>query len=85
MDDDRQLQVFPDRLLMRRIDTEKHLHRFYRMTVQRDLFNGASLIREWGQIGSPGRVRVEYHPDEGQALNALAEIASEKTKRGYQR
>jgi predicted DNA-binding WGR domain protein len=41
------------------------------MTVQRDLFGGASLIREWGRVGSPGKVRIEHHPDEGHALNAL--------------
>jgi predicted DNA-binding WGR domain protein len=83
MDDDRQLQVFPDRLLMHRIDAEKRMHRFYLMTVQRDLFGGASLTREWGRIGSPGRIRIDYHPDEGQAVNALADIASQKSKRGY--
>jgi predicted DNA-binding WGR domain protein len=82
-DDPKQLQVFPDRLLMQRVDPEKNMHRFYLMTVQRDLFGGASLTREWGRIGSSGQVRVDYHPDEGQAVDALAGLATDKTKRGY--
>lgn len=82
-DDPKQLQVFPDRLLMQRVDPEKNMHRFYLMTVQRDLFGGASLTREWGRIGSSGQVRVDYHPDEGQAVDALADLATDKTKRGY--
>lgn len=78
-----QREVFPDRLLMHRVDPAKKMHRFYLMTVQRDLFGGASLTREWGRIGSSGQVRVERHPDEGQAVNALADIAAKKQKRGY--
>ncbi len=79
----RQLEVFPDRLLMYRVDPAKKMHRFYLMTVQRDLFGGASLTREWGRIGSSGKVCVDYHPDEGQAVDALASLATQKIKRGY--
>jgi predicted DNA-binding WGR domain protein len=82
-EDPRQLEVFPDRVLMRRVDPVKRMHRYYLMTVQRDLFGGASLTREWGRIGSPGQVRVDYHPDEGQAVDALSDLARQKCKRGY--
>lgn len=82
-DDPKQLQVFPDRLLMHRVDPAKKMHRFYLMTVQRDLFGGASLTREWGRIGSSGQIRVDYHADEGQAVDALADLAAQKQKRGY--
>jgi predicted DNA-binding WGR domain protein len=79
-----QLEVFPDRLHLRREEPSKNLRRFYLMTVQRDLFGGATLIREWGRIGSPGKLQIEHHPDEGRAVNALAEIMAAKRKRGYQ-
>jgi len=82
-EDRKQLQVFPDRTLMKRVDPAKKMHRFYLMTVQRDLFGGASLTREWGRIGSSGQVRTDYHADEGQAVDALADLAKQKTKRGY--
>ena len=82
-EDHTQFEVFPDRLHLRRVDPAKNMRRFYLMTVQRDLFGGASLIREWGRLGSPGKVRVDHHPDEGHAVNALADLMAAKRKRGY--
>ena len=38
---------FPDQIRLRREDASQNMRRFYRMVVQRDLFGGASLIREW--------------------------------------
>jgi predicted DNA-binding WGR domain protein len=78
-----QLDVFPDRLHLRREEPSQNLRRFYLMTVQRDLFGGATLIREWGRIGSPGKLRLEHHQDEGRAVDALAKIMIAKHKRGY--
>jgi len=78
-----QLDVFPDQIRLRRVDPAKNMNRYYRMVVHRDLFGGASLIREWRRLGSPGQVQVEHHPDEGQAVDALADIVTAKRKRGY--
>ena len=63
-----QREVFPDRMRLRRENPAKNVQRFYMMTVQRDLFGGASLIREWGCLGSAGQVRVDHHPDGGQQM-----------------
>jgi predicted DNA-binding WGR domain protein len=79
----RQLEVFPDKMHLRRVDPMKNMNRFYALTVQRDLFGGASLIREWGRMGSPGRVVIEHHRDEGHAVNALIDQVSVKRRRGY--
>ncbi|RUS63660.1 WGR domain-containing protein [Pseudorhodobacter sp. E13] len=81
--DDPQFDIFPDRLHLRRVDPAKNMRRFYLMTVQRDLFGGASLVREWGRVGSSGQLRIDHHSDEGQAVDALADIANQKHKRGY--
>ncbi|MGC1497915.1 MAG: WGR domain-containing protein [Sulfitobacter sp.] len=78
-----QLEVFPDRLKLCRVDPDKNMNRYYFMTVQRDLFGGASLIKEWGRIGSGGKVHVSRHADEGQAVDMLADLVQRKTKRGY--
>ena len=78
-----QLEVFPDRMYLRRTDATKKMNRFYFMSVQRDLFGGANLIREWGRVGSSGKVKVTFHADEGQAVNRLAQFARSKQKRGY--
>ncbi|WP_372922891.1 WGR domain-containing protein [Roseovarius sp.] len=69
-----QLDVFPDQTRLRREEPEKNVRRFYMMVVQRDLFGGASLVREWGRLSSPGRVQIDHHPDEGQAIDALANL-----------
>ena len=33
-----------------------------------------ALLREWGRIGSPGRVRLDLHADEGAALAAARRL-----------
>lgn len=79
-----QLDLFPDQLLLRRVDPKKNMKRFYLMTVQHDLFGGVSLLREWGRIGSPGQVALDHFVDEGQAVDALSEFTRAKRNRGYQ-
>lgn len=78
-----QLEVFPTDVTLRRVEPARSMRRFYRLVVHRDLFGGAGLVREWGRIGSPGRVRIESHPDEGRAVTALVELATAKRRRGY--
>jgi len=80
-----QLEVFPTDLQMRRIDPVYNMRRFYRMSIQPDLFGGASLVREWGRIGARGQMMVENHPDEGEAITALIQLAAVKKRRGYTR
>jgi len=84
LDGSTQLEVFPTCLHLRRIDPACNMRRFYRMTVQRDLFGGASLIRAWGRIGSRGQELIERHEDEGLAISALMQLAQAKRKRGYE-
>ena len=76
-----QLDVFPTDVQMRRIDPARNMRRFYRLSVQRDLFGRASLVREWGRIGFRGQMMVETHPDEGKAITALMKLAAVKKRR----
>jgi len=78
-----QYDVFPERLHLRRTDLPRNMNRFYEIVVQRDLFGAAVLSCEWGRIGSPGRVRQRVFVDEGQAVNALLDVARVKKGRGY--
>jgi len=78
-----QLDVFPTDVQMRRIDPARNMRRYYRLSVQRDLFGRASLVREWGRIGFRGQMMVETHPDEGKAITALMKLAGAKKRRGY--
>lgn len=49
-----QLDVFPTTVEFKRVEPAQNMRRFYRITIQRDLFGGASLVRERGRIGSCG-------------------------------
>ena len=78
-----QLPLFPDRAYLLKIVPEANQKRFYAMTAIPTLFGEWAVMREWGRIGSPGTVRMDFHDDEGQAVTALAEIAQKKVRRGY--
>ena len=78
-----QLPLFPDHAYLRKVVPEANQRRIYAMTAIPTLFGEWALMREWGRIGSPGTVRTDLHPDEGQAVSALADIARKKTRRGY--
>lgn len=80
-----QLEIFPRTLDLRRIDVARNMRRYYRLSVQRDLFGRACLIREWGRIGARGQSLIEHHEDEGKAITALMRLAAQKQRRGYQR
>lgn len=78
-----QLDLFPTTAQLYRVDPERNMHRFYRMALQPTLFGGCTLVREWGRIGSGGRVRHDGFPSEGQAIDALIALARQKQRRGY--
>ena len=64
-----QREVFPTCLHLQRVDPARNVRRFYRMTVQRDLFGCSSLVRVWGRIGTRGREMVNTYADEGRAIS----------------
>jgi predicted DNA-binding WGR domain protein len=39
-------------LVLRRVDAETNVHRFYALMIERDLFGRTVLVRHWGRIGS---------------------------------
>ena len=78
-----QLDVFPTRLHLRRVDPARNMRRYYRMEILSDLFGDVSLVREWGRIGSRGQMLIEIHVDEGQAINSLMKLARTKQRKGY--
>ena len=71
-------------LVLRRVDPETNVHRFYALMIERDLFGHVVLVRRWGRIGTRGRERMDPHPDEMAAAEALASLAAAKRRRGYQ-
>ncbi|MDW9615401.1 WGR domain-containing protein [Sinorhizobium meliloti] len=45
-------------LYVQRIDATKNMARYYTMSIEPNLFGGASLVRRWGRIGTRGKERV---------------------------
>lgn len=68
---------------LRRIDPARNMARFYVLSIQPTLFGGASLIRNWGRIGTHGRAMVETFDEGADAREAFARIERRKRRRGY--
>lgn len=58
--------------------------RFYQLVLQEDLIDGWTLVREWGQQGSPGRVKKDHFSSRDDAQHALLQVRDAQVKRGYQ-
>jgi predicted DNA-binding WGR domain protein len=71
-------------LVLRRVDPETNVHRFYALMIERDLFGHVVLVRRWGRIGTRGRERMDPYSDEAAAAEALAKLAAVKRRPGYQ-
>jgi predicted DNA-binding WGR domain protein len=65
------------------IDPEQKAWRFYAASVQPTLLGTFALVREWGRVGSPGRVQTQDYPREEEAEAALVKLRQAKERRGY--
>ena len=70
-------------LVLERVDRERHMQRYYVLSIAQTLFGDTSLVREWGRIGRNGQSRSETHPDGILAREALETWLRRKQKRGY--
>ena len=57
--------------------------RFYQLVLQEDLINGWTLVREWGNQGSAGRVKKDHFPTRDAAQTALLKVRDTQVKRGF--
>ena len=67
-----------------RIDADRNMARFYAMTLQPTLFGDWALVREWGRIGSAGRIVSGRFASEQDAARALTEHLKAKLSKGYE-
>ena len=78
-----QLSLFPNQVRLTQDVPIANRHRYYLMRTLPTLFGDWALLREWGRIGSPGRVRRDSHRTESDAVIALTKLANQKHRRGY--
>lgn len=70
-------------IILYRIDASKRMHRFYRLDVQLDLFGQWCVMREWGRIGSTGRMRSAPYASPQEAQAVLEKHRRAKERRVY--
>ncbi len=70
-------------LVLRRIDSDQGVARFYSLLIERDLFGTIRLVSNWGRIGTHGRELAEVFATEIEAGEALEALARAKRRRGY--
>lgn len=68
---------------LRRIDSAQNMRRFYTLAIQPTLFGGASVIRNWGRIGTNGQSMMETFDSGKDALSASTRLERSKRRRGY--
>jgi predicted DNA-binding WGR domain protein len=70
-------------ILLKRVDPDRNMARYYVISIAATLFCENTLIREWGRIGLFGQSRHEYFDQLADAREALETWLSRKTRRGY--
>lgn len=70
-------------LHLHRIDPDRNMRRFYALAIQPTLFGGASVVRNWGRIGTAGQSMMQTFDAIGEADGALSRLARSKRRRGY--
>ena len=62
---------------LHRIDPARNMARFYRMSSTPSLFGDICLVREWGRIGRPGRIRIDLYWNSLDRMHKRRERAEE--------
>lgn len=57
--------------------------RYYQLLILEDMLEGWTLIREWGQQGSAGRVKRNHFATRDEAEQAMIRIRDAQLDRGY--
>lgn len=68
---------------MVRHNSLENMHRYYTMTISPGIFGDWSLVRQWGRVGHPGTVKMDWFPSSDDALTAGTKIEESKRKKGY--
>lgn len=66
-----------------RIDAAKNIRRFWLSVVTPTMFGSWSVLREWGRIGSPGRVQLRTFDSEEEAQRAEQQGIKKRQRHGY--
>jgi len=68
---------------LHRIDPARNMARYYRLSSAPSLFGDICVVREWGRIGRPGRIRIDLYERVEEAAAAQHVLERAKRRRGY--
>lgn len=71
------------RIYLQTIPNEDTSPRYYQMLILEDLLEGWTLVREWGQQGSAGRVKRDHFATRDEAEQAMLRVRDAQLNRGY--
>lgn len=57
--------------------------RFYALYMVPDLWGGVSLVREFGEVGRPGTLRLDWHRNKSDARREMNLIKRRQIKQGF--
>ena len=72
------------RIYMQTPPSAEQSPRFYQIYLEQDLLQGWMLTKEWGHVGTSGRVTHEHFANHEEAQHALESSRATQLKRGYQ-
>ena len=75
--------TFLPQITLERRDPALNMARFYTVRVERTLFGGWAVIRQWGRIGTAGQTREEWFEDSESAIACRLKLERAKRGRGY--
>ena len=68
---------------LEKVDPSRRMMRFYAIWIAPTLFGEWAMVREWGRVGSPGRLRESWFATEKIANQAGMNLKKRKQARGY--
>jgi len=69
--------------LLRRIDPNFNMARFYRVEVTQDLFGQVIVERRWGRLSGRGQYRIASFSSTSSKEAAASALVRAKERRGY--
>jgi predicted DNA-binding WGR domain protein len=75
--------VMTELAYLEKVDPSRRMMRFYAIWIAPTLFGEWAMVREWGRVGSPGRLRESWFETEKIANQAGMTLKKRKQARGY--
>jgi predicted DNA-binding WGR domain protein len=75
--------ISPEMAFLTRVDPGRNIDRFYIVNVTPTLFGEWAVLREWGQRGSPGTMRLDTYRRRDDAQIAEQRTIKRRLQHGY--